>query len=313
MSCSRADEYPGTREQDISISNVVSNDIEDNAGGAMFELHIESCNRPRTPQPVGRLHQDEDAVLATQPVTAPGFLELEEPFSSASIPVQIMTRLFVSHFLSTWNSRLFEMGAVLFIAAIYPDTLRPMSIYALVRNSAAIALSPAIGTWIDKGNRLSVVRMSIVGQRLAVGLSCGVFWVLLVGNEMGNTVKSGLFTLTVGLACIEKLCSVMNMVSVERDWVVVISEGNDLACRRLNARMRRIDLCCKLFGPLVISLIDGASTLVAIWVTLAMSCTSVLIEYSTITAVFRLVPAFQRSEDLHSTTMEGIVQREPTI
>ena len=47
----------------------------------------------------------------------------------------------------------------------------------------------------------------------------------------------------------------------------------------LNARMRRIDLFCKLVGPLVISLIAGASTIIAIWATLGMSITSVLIEY----------------------------------
>ncbi|KAK4981030.1 hypothetical protein LTR66_010239, partial [Elasticomyces elasticus] len=63
----------------------------------------------------------------------------------------------------------------------------------------------------------------------------------------------------------------MNLVSVERDWVVVISQDDDTVRRILNARMRRIDLFCKLFGPLAISLIDGASTIVAIFVTLAMN------------------------------------------
>ena len=285
--------------------------------GAIFQSRTESTNRPRTPQPVhdphddgGQPHQLEDA---TQPVIAPDPLELEAASSLGSIPVRITSRLFLSHFLSTWNSRLFEMGAVLFIAAIYPNTLRPMSIYALVRNGAAIVLSPALGSWIDKGNRLSVVRISIVGQRLAVASSCGIFWFLLVRKEIGSGLKSGLFTLTVALACIEKLCSVMNLVSVERDWVVIISEGKDAVRQKLNARMRRIDLFCKLCGPLVISLIDGASTLVATWVTLAMSCTSVLIEYFAIAAVFRLVPALQRPEDPNTTTMEGIEPRQPAI
>jgi hypothetical protein len=43
--------------------------------------------------------------------------------------------------------------------------------------------------------------------------------------------------------------------------------------------MRRIDLLCKLLGPLVISSISLASTLVAIWATLTMNVLSVLIEY----------------------------------
>ncbi len=210
------------------------------------------------------------------------------------LPLRITSRLFVSHFLSTWNSRLFEMGAVLFIAAIYPHTLRPMSVYALVRSAAAIIFSPAIGSWIDKGDRLVVVRCSIIGQRLAVGASCGIFWVLLIKHDLRQKVKTGLFTITILLAGVEKLCSVMNLVAVERDWVVVISEGHPAARQRLNARMRRIDLFCKLFGPLVISLINGASTMVAIWVTLGISCVSVLIEYFAIGAVFKLVPSLRR-------------------
>ena len=53
----------------------------------------------------------------------------------------------------------------------------------------------------------------------------------------------------------------------------------------LNARMRRIDLFCKLVGPLFIALIDGASTKIAIFVTLGMNILSIPIEYVAITQV----------------------------
>ena len=73
----------------------------------------------------------------------------------------VSTKLYVSHFLSTWNSRSFEFGAVLFLASIFPRTLLPLSIYALVRSSSAIVLGPAIGSTIDRSGRLGVVRGSI--------------------------------------------------------------------------------------------------------------------------------------------------------
>jgi solute carrier family 40 (iron-regulated transporter), member 1 len=53
----------------------------------------------------------------------------------------------------------------------------------------------------------------------------------------------------------------------------------------MNARMRRIDLICKLLGPLSISLVAMASTLIAIQVTLGMSVASVLVEYVCIAQV----------------------------
>lgn len=94
-----------------------------------------------------------------------------------------------------------------------------MSIYALVRCAAAIVFAQAIGSWIDRGNRLSVVRISIIGQRLAVVASCGLFWALERNAVPAPPARYGLFALTVVLACVEKLCAIMNLVSIERDWV----------------------------------------------------------------------------------------------
>lgn len=73
----------------------------------------------------------------------------------------VARRLYVSHFLSTWNTRVFEFGAVLYMAVVFPGTLLPMSVYALVRGLSAIVFAPAVGWYIDTGNRLQVVRVSI--------------------------------------------------------------------------------------------------------------------------------------------------------
>lgn len=70
-------------------------------------------------------------------------------------------RLYISHALSTWNSRLFEFGAFLFLANIYPNTLLPASVYALARAASAATLSPWLGAYIDKADRLKAVRVSI--------------------------------------------------------------------------------------------------------------------------------------------------------
>jgi hypothetical protein len=76
-------------------------------------------------------------------------------------PVQASGRLYVSHTLSTANSRVFEFGSVLYIAAVFPNTLMPMSVYAMARGASAVAFSSLVGRYIDTENRLRVVRMSI--------------------------------------------------------------------------------------------------------------------------------------------------------
>jgi len=53
----------------------------------------------------------------------------------------------------------------------------------------------------------------------------------------------------------------------------------------MNAQMRRIDLVCKLIGPLFIALIDGISTDTAILVNFGMNVCSVVVEYYSIARV----------------------------
>ena len=52
--------------------------------------------------------------------------------------------------------------------------------------------------------------------------------------------------------------------------------------------MRRIDLLCKLIGPLVIGLIDSASTKIALGLILGSNILSIAIEYFTIARVSRI-------------------------
>lgn len=100
----------------------------------------------------GHTADDDDATSElTTATTSPG----------AGTPSRSSHRLYVSHFLSTWNSRVFEFGAVLYLAAIFPGTLLPLSVYALVRGLSAMVLAPAVGKYIDTGDRLKVVRTSI--------------------------------------------------------------------------------------------------------------------------------------------------------
>ncbi|KAB8226727.1 Ferroporti-1 [Aspergillus novoparasiticus] len=216
----------------------------------------------------------------------------EHPITSTP-PRRLARRLYISHFLSTWNSRVFEFGTVLYLASIYPGTLLPMSIYALSRGVAAILLAPAVGHYIDTGNRLQVVRVSIVLQRIVVAASCLIFYLLAIELPVLSGIDNILLVALALLACSEKLCSIMNLVSVERDWVVVVAGNDHDSLRTMNAQMRRIDLICKLIGPLAIALVDGVSTKIAILFNLGMNICSVVVEYFSIARVYYEVPELQ--------------------
>lgn len=230
----------------------------------------------------------------------------------------ITPRLYLSHFLSTWNSRTFEFGAVLFLATIFPGTLLYASIYALVRAASATLFSARVGRYIDVTNRLVSIRQSIVLQRAAVALSCLLLLLLLRfsgtagydgdGNEDGEVSLMSVivfwvaFPSAVVLACVEKLASIGNTVAIERDWVVVICDAvPELERGAVNAMMRRIDLFCKLIAPVIISFMDASDTKVALWAVLGMSAVSMGAEYLAIVKVYESVPALSKSGISSST------------
>jgi iron-regulated transporter 1 len=215
-----------------------------------------------------------------------------------------LRRLYISHSLSAWNSRLFEFGAVLFLAIIKPGTLLYVSVYALVRSLSAILLASRIGGYIDQWDRLKCIRISIVLQRVAVSLSCVMLglWVLL---DVSTRIAIVLFSGLVVLACIEKVGSIANTVAVERDWVPIISSSLEYDRSVLNASMRKIDLTCKLVAPVCISLLQSFSTIGAIATTLALSLISISIEYMAIARVYATIPELSQKVSSSSDTEES--------
>lgn len=97
----------------------------------------------------------------TSPAQEDGLDNMIDEVGPSPVFPAINRQLYISHFLSTWNARGFEFGAVLFLATIFPRTLLPMSVYALVRAASAVFLSPMVGRYIDNEDRLQVVRVSI--------------------------------------------------------------------------------------------------------------------------------------------------------
>lgn len=216
---------------------------------------------------VAREHKQDSA-------SDPRVMNLETPIQS---PSPVLLKLYTSHFLSTWNSRTFEFGAILFLASIFPGTLLYASSYALVRALAAVLLSSWVGSYVDSTDRLMAIRKSIVWQRMPVALSCVLFLVLR------RTAKSHpafwlCFPALIILACCEKLASIANTVAIERDWTIVISESTEIKLQDLNSVLRRIDLICKLVAPVFISFLATYSTKGAILLVMIISSLSSLLE-----------------------------------
>ena len=59
----------------------------------------------------------------------------------------------------------------------------------------------------------------LVGQRSVVIVSCIGFGSLLLQGFSSDLFQYTTLSVLILLACIEKLCSIMNTIAIERDWV----------------------------------------------------------------------------------------------
>ncbi|KAF7884246.1 uncharacterized protein EAF02_004582 [Botrytis sinoallii] len=165
--------------------------------------------------------------------------------------------LYLSHFLSTWNGRSYEFAAIIFTANAWPDTL--------VAASIRYVFSSLHDGDVEQGGEKRKITIVVI--------CASVLWFFVVESENNpengvallqsrkddvtfrDTMKIVMFLPILGFGILEGLSANGNMLSMERDWVVVAAapEGNQYDLTHLNSSMRRIDLSCKLLAPILIS------------------------------------------------------------
>ncbi|MCJ1312967.1 hypothetical protein MMC25_006643 [Agyrium rufum] len=246
--------------------------------------------------------------------------DAQSELNTIVIPAFTVTKLqiwnlYLSHALSTWNARTYEFAAILFTASAFPETLLAASLRGICNDTAVLFVSFSIGHYIDNApSRLRTLLMTICANRGSVLLGC-VGWLYLVqsgdpfsrtspeSEAPGSTTSSvWIFAVVVLIGVFENLSGISNLISMERDWVLVMGKaasqtlpGYELT--HLNAVMRRIDLICKLVGPLVISFIITATSMrTGIFAVATMSACSWGIEMISAWHVWSQCPMLQEAK-----------------
>lgn len=170
-----------------------------------------------------------------------------------------------------------------------------------------------MGRWVDHApDRLKTLLSTISLNRISV-IGASVIWFFIVEPGTGDSneemlklrlrqitgiqgaviLKGALFALILLLGILENLSASGNMLSMERDWVVVASapNGRPYDLTHLNSAMRRIDLICKLVAPILISVIVSATNVkIGVLVVGAMSISSWAVELWCARRVWNLNP-----------------------
>ena len=173
--------------------------------------------------------------------------------------------LYGSHFMSAWGDRMWGMAVPLFLIDIFKSTLLPTGLYAAFVYILNVFLLPSLGVWVDKTSRIYVQRVGLLIENSCVALTgvtvcCMVIYIPNLGLKeqflfSGDKQIMFSYIILLLLGGLGELFNGVQTISIEKDWVVVMSKESNLDVGILNTTLRRIDLSCKALAPLAFTAI----------------------------------------------------------
>ncbi|KAK8960328.1 Solute carrier family 40 member 1 [Platanthera guangdongensis] len=233
---------------------------------------------------------------------------LGESSQKPLVDASLLKRMYVGHFLSRWGARMWEFSVGLYMINIWPESLLFTAIYGVVEAASTALFGPVVGTWVEKFPYKKVLRMWLLTRSLsflAAGGAVTVLLVCFVPSSHSVLPFMALVILTNVSGAVSVLSTLAGTILIEREWVVVISYGHPPeVLTRMNSNIRRIDLVCKLFAPVLTGFIISFVSLVASAVILACwNLLSVWLEYWLWISVYDGIPAL--SETRQKKQVEG--------
>ncbi|KAH7510567.1 hypothetical protein FEM48_ZijujUnG0111600 [Ziziphus jujuba var. spinosa] len=213
-----------------------------------------------------------------------------------NFPWILIRYLYVAHFLARWGARMWEFSVGLYMINVWPDSLLFAAIYGVLESASTAVFGPIVGQWVDRLTYKKVLQLWLVTKNLSFIIAGGTVIALLVHSSLKLT-NFAVFILLIVLVNISGAVGVLSTLAgtilIEREWVVVISEGRSPeVLTNMNSVFRRIDLTCKLGAPVITGFIISFVSLKASALTLALWNTiSVWVEYWLFISVYNGIPA----------------------
>ncbi|KAJ6299801.1 hypothetical protein OIU76_020733 [Salix suchowensis] len=218
----------------------------------------------------------------------------------STMPTPLIRTLYTGHFLARWDARMWEFSVGLYMITLWPDSLILPAIYGAIECASTALFGPIIGQWVQRSTHLKVLRIWLVTQNLSFIIAGSTVITLLFYPDLKSTNLS-VFIFLVMLTNISGATGVLSTLAgtilIEREWVVVISEGHPPAVlTKINSIIRRIDLTCKLLAPVISGFIMSFVSVKASAMTLAVwNTVAVWLEYWLFTSVYSGIPALAES------------------
>ncbi|KAG9155898.1 hypothetical protein Leryth_004142 [Lithospermum erythrorhizon] len=223
------------------------------------------------------------------------FLSTEDEQHAHPLPSSLLTYLYLGHFLARWGARMWEFSVGLYMINVWPDSLVLSASYGVAESASTTLLGPLIGQMVDKLSYVKILRLWLLSQNLSF-MVAGVAVVALLYEELIHVTFPVFLAIVVLInvsGAVGVLSTLAGTILIEREWAVVISEGQPPnVLTKINTTLRRIDLVCKLFAPVLTGFIISFVSLTASAMYLALwNVMSVCLQYWLLISVHNGIPA----------------------
>uniref|UniRef100_K7FVN1 Solute carrier family 40 member n=1 Tax=Pelodiscus sinensis TaxID=13735 RepID=K7FVN1_PELSI len=261
--------------------------------------------RTRTETPVRRKNRFINAVLSY--LTGPRFL------------------VYASCALSIWGDRMWHFAMSVFLIELYGHNLLLTAVFGLVVAGSVLVFGALIGDWIDRKPRNKVAHASLFIQNSSVTACCVVLMLVFSYKTEMEQMWHGWFTVfcyavVIILADLANLASTALTITIQKDWIVVITGENRGQLAGMNAAIRRMDQVINIFAPLSVGqVMTWASNVIGCGFILGWNLISLLVEFIFLSRVYQLVPPLavkpQQNKDILNLQMCQVsrVQKENNL
>ncbi|XP_065254495.1 solute carrier family 40 member 1-like [Emys orbicularis] len=194
------------------------------------------------------------------------------------------------------GDRMWHFAMSVFLIELYGHNLLLTAVFGLVVAGSVLVFGALIGDWIDRKPRNKVAHASLFIQNSSVTACCVVLMLVFSYKAEIEQMWHGWFTVfcyavVIILADLANLASTALTITIQKDWIVVITGDNRGQLAGMNAAIRRMDQVINIFAPLSVGqVMTWASNVIGCGFILGWNLISLLVEFIFLSRVYQLVP-----------------------
>ncbi len=144
---------------------------------------------------------------------------------------------------------MWDMGIVLLIAEITNNSLSLVALAGLCNNLFLVMFMTTLGKWLDRSNRLSAAIVALTVKLCTLSVAYFICYYVAGLQQANLPVHPGLIYSLPILSAIASLSFSTISQSVEKDWIVVLSNDDSGWLASTNSIMTQIDSGVNSFAP----------------------------------------------------------------